>query len=152
MIEESATTGKYPRPIRSEAVLAYMTYLVKKPEEYQLRVGERVLPGRGLQYPTVKQALWAIADQHKAMGLADPTKTHYITSWLGELSRKHVAHGAPAYDVVEARHDARALLGCAALRARRCVGCCSACVRACVRACMLAYTRSRRLPRRFRRG
>ena len=118
MVLASETTGVYLRAVRSEVVLAYMTYLVRKPEEYQLRLRDgRMLPGRGLLYPTVKQALWSIAETHKAMSLPDPTKTHAITTWLHELSRKHVAHGAPAYDIVEARRarELRAELRAAAL-------------------------------------
>lgn len=97
----------YPRSVSVETVFAYYTYLVTPPTEYVVAStydGTVVrLEGRGLAFPTIHQALWAIAKTHLSLNLSDPTKARCITGPMAELKKEHVQRGAIAFDIVEVR-------------------------------------------------
>ena len=74
----------YPRAFNTETILAYLTYLVTPADKYCMQStydGKLVeLRGRGLSFPSVHQAIWAIAQTHLKLNLPDPTKVHCIQS------------------------------------------------------------------------
>jgi hypothetical protein len=107
MIEENEKGRKYPEPVSVDTIMAYMTYLSEPPEKYavpaQGPAEQLTLTGRGLAFPSVRAAMWAIGSVHEDMGFTNPTAVRVIKRRLDEMGRKHVANGAPAYDIVEVR-------------------------------------------------
>ena len=107
LIEENGKGRKYTQPVSQDTIMAYMTYLSESPETYAVPaqgLAEQVtLTGRGLAFPSVRAALWAIGSVHEDMGFSNPTAVRVIKRRMDEMGRKHVAVGAPAYDIVEVR-------------------------------------------------